>query len=74
MPEKLSRSRARITDVRAEQIRDITEDEAYNEGVFGGDWMGDPIGEFIKLWNSLHPGSWSRNDWVWRCGLEMVEK
>jgi hypothetical protein len=73
MPEKFSRSKARIVDVRPERVQEITEDEAYNEGVFGGDWMGDPIGEFIKLWNSLYPGSWSRNDWVWRYGLERVE-
>jgi hypothetical protein len=73
MLKKFSRSQARIVDVRVERIREITEDEAYNEGVFGGDWMGDPIGEFIKLWNSIYPGSWERNDFIWRYGLERVE-
>jgi hypothetical protein len=25
---------------------------------------------FQTLWESLHPGSWERNDWVWRIELE----
>ena len=28
--------------------------------------------EFEGLWNSLHPGSWDRNDWVWRIELEKL--
>jgi hypothetical protein len=28
--------------------------------------------EFIELWDSLYPGSWERNDWVWRFELERV--
>ena len=28
------------------------------------------IMEFQALWESLHPGSWGRNDWVWRIELE----
>jgi hypothetical protein len=86
MPEKLSRSRARITDVRVERVQKITWEDALKEGIEAqyccdgrecacqGLPIEDPREDFIALWNSLHPGSWSRNDWVWRCGLEMVEK
>lgn len=28
--------------------------------------------KFQSLWESLHPGSWKKNDWVWRIELEMV--
>ena len=28
--------------------------------------------EFKALWESLHPGSWDRNDWVWRIELKKV--
>ncbi len=55
---------------RVEQVQEITEEEAYNEGICGGDWLGDPVGEFAKLWDSIYPGSWERNDWVWVYGLE----
>jgi hypothetical protein len=76
MPEKLSRSWARITDIWVEQIRDIGFDDIRNEGFPAHD-SNCLVAErevFERYWNSLHPGSWSRNDWVWRCGLEMVEK
>jgi len=29
-----------------------------------------PRKQFQILWNTLHPGSWERNDWVWRIELE----
>ena len=25
---------------------------------------------FMSLWESLYPGSWDRNDWVWACEVE----
>jgi hypothetical protein len=29
-----------------------------------------PRPEFMDLWNSLYPGSWERNDWVWNIEFE----
>jgi hypothetical protein len=84
MPEEFSRSWARIMDVRVERVQEITEQEAECEG-FKAKWTclnpttgsyaveQDALDYFISFWNSLHPGSWSRNDWVWRYGLEKVE-
>ncbi len=28
--------------------------------------------KFEALWESIHPGSWERNDWVWRIELEKL--
>lgn len=28
---------------------------------------------FASLWESLYPGSWERNDWVWCCAWDGVE-
>ncbi len=92
MPEKASRSKALITDVRAERIQAITPADCEQEGIVGkslasplrgqpyeeygnGDGLTytEPIIAFRWLWESLHPGSWKRNDWVWRYGLEKIE-
>ena len=81
MPKWASRSHARIVDVRPEQIRAITEDEAVREGIefylaSGGTQHEnmDMVSQFSMLWESLYPGSWSRNDYVWRYGLERVDE
>ncbi|WP_156816735.1 hypothetical protein [Desulfovibrio oxyclinae] len=31
-------------------------------------------GEFSNLWESLYPGSWGRNDWVWVYEFERTER
>jgi hypothetical protein len=75
MPEKLSRSWARITDIWVEQIRDIGFDDIRNEGFPAHD-SNCLVAErevFERYWNSLYPGSWERNDFIWRYGLERVE-
>ena len=78
MPEWASRSHARIVSVRPERVREITEEEAKHEGMTP--YMGwNDISHnnqpyyvivFKDLWEKLHPGSWDRNDWVWRIELE----
>jgi hypothetical protein len=86
MPEKLSRSKARIVDVRVERVQEITEDEAVKEGFIEDvkmeyGYMTGPIdytGRFAEerfedYWETLYPGSWSKNDWVFVYGLERVE-
>lgn len=71
---KPSRLHLRIVDVRPERIQDITEDDAEKEGVSfcqEGDYLG--IGfrvGFKNLADKIYPGSWERNDWVWRYELE----
>ncbi|MFH1628379.1 MAG: hypothetical protein ABIE47_06610 [Pseudomonadota bacterium] len=78
MPEWAARSHALIVSVRPERVQEITEGEAIREGV-----KADPVmingfppvryfrrDSFRRLWMNLHPGSWERNDWVWRIELE----
>jgi hypothetical protein len=76
MPEKFSRSHALIVSVRPEQIRSITPFEAAEEGCPMRDNIvcaNDILRWFRDLWESLHHGSWERNEWVWRIELEEVK-
>jgi hypothetical protein len=75
MPEWASRSHARIVSVRPEKLLSITEEEVIKEGfrdeLNGNHWS--PCGYFFKkTWESLHPGTWEQNPWVWRIELEKV--
>jgi len=77
MPERASRSHALIVSVMPEQIRNVGSfyDEVLLEGwPFPGIDTGMPHKDFELLWNSLHPGSWEKNEWVWRYELEKVKK
>ena len=69
MPEWASRSHALIVSMRPERAQEITREEALLEGK-PLDTMNCPIMWFRILWDSLHPGSWERNDWGWRIELE----
>ena len=78
MPEWASRSHTLIVSVRPERVHEITEEEAKAEGVEPDrskvNGMPPVIysyrDSFRRLWESLHPGSWERNDFIWRIELE----
>ena len=83
MPEWASRSRARIVSVMPERVQEITLADVVKEGINPVVESGQPdchdgtVGEIIikrfsDLWESLHPGSWERNDWVFRYELEKL--
>jgi len=78
MPEWASRGHIIIGDVRPERVQEITEEEAKREGVtlfsFNGQSIAtkDYLTAFRWLWDTLHPGSWQENPWVWRIELEAV--
>lgn len=72
MPEWASRSHALIVSVRPERIRDITDKDCWKEGADPDEFLGVERDWFQNLWESLHPGSWERNDWVWRIELEKL--
>ena len=86
LPESLARSHALILSARPEQIQSITDEEIAREGIdvyfHDGDIATGSVqlpGKvrhstarecFRSLWETLHKGSWEKNDWVWRYELE----
>lgn len=87
MPKEAARIFLRVTDVRAERLKDITWQQAADEGCYGiTSDEPDPLfhlptlrGEFKKLWNStikkpdLDKYGWDANPWVWAIEFEKVE-
>jgi hypothetical protein len=79
MPRWASRLTLTVTDVRVQRLQEISDHDAWAEGVNpceeghacpGGPYGSccghfDYIGPFRTLWNSLHgPDAWSANPWV----------
>ena len=88
MPKWAARIFLKVTGVRVERVRDISRDDAIAEGIYWqnrfGSWpyygkelakyVKTPMESFMYLWDSLYPGSWESNDWVWVTEFEMCEK
>lgn len=77
MPKWAARDAIRITDLRVERLRDISNADAIREGVTrtdDGGWLDytgrgpwdQPKHSFLSLWASINgEGSWKENPWVW---------
>ncbi len=63
MPEWASRLHITFTGVSAERIQDITEDEAVPITLYA----------FSRMWDGMYPGSWDKNEWVWRYEFEVTK-
>ncbi|MGN0348221.1 MAG: hypothetical protein ACI4DR_01660 [Roseburia sp.] len=90
MPKEAARLFLRVKNVRVEQLQEITEEQAMNEGCqgkfcgdgsfIGSGWDITPIDEFSKLWNStikksdLDRYGWGANPWVWVIEFERCER
>jgi len=88
MPEWAARSKALIVSVRPERVQEITDEEISKEGIDVTFHAGDIATAFVdlpkkrrhstarecfrSLWHTLHPGSWERNDFVFRYELRKV--
>lgn len=76
MPKDAARIWLKVTDVRCERLKDISEDDAWSEGVKGKGitrYEGESIQLFQSLWQSIHgPDSWNENPWVWVYEFEVV--
>jgi len=89
MPRWASRLTLRITDVRVQQLHEISEEDAIAEGLYVNrdgcyDWDVErvkecgwvsPIGAYRDLWESINgPGSWAANPWVWRIAFDVIKR
>ncbi|MGA4566962.1 hypothetical protein ACK6TZ_18615 [Enterobacter hormaechei] len=87
MPRWASRITLEITDVRVEQLKSISEEEARSEGVaqlregfwkhYQPGWTQHQLsarGSFATLWESIYGfGEWDRNPWVWVIEFKRIE-
>jgi hypothetical protein len=63
-----------LVDVEAQRIQAITKKEVIAEGYEGlEDVHAGWHQPFAQSWDSIYPGSWDRNDWVWALTFKRVE-
>jgi hypothetical protein len=82
MPKEAARIWLKVTDVRVEQLQDITEEQAQAEGCTSGMLTGPCAArqQFEEIWNSTVKKSdterygWKANPWVWVIEFEQCEK
>jgi len=84
MPRKYSRITLRVTEVRCERLKSITEANAVAEGItrVGSRWEAEGIcatpvsaaDAYRALWEFINgPGSWDLDPWVWVVEFEKIE-
>lgn len=88
MPREASRITLEITNVRAERLQDISEEDALREGVEhdsphrsyfptaeGGPAFRSAAGAFRRLWQSIYGlDSWDANPWVWVIEFKRIDQ
>ena len=85
MPVAAVRTRRRVVAVRVERVSNISEEDARREGMlespacfYRTERFAKPYPRaseaFAALWNSRHPGSWERGDWVWVVDVEKLNE
>lgn len=86
MPKEAARIWLKVTDVRAERLKDMSCDDALSEGITPvienntGLPAYNPLLDFIELWEStinkqdLNKYGWDANPWVWVIKFERITK
>lgn len=83
MYKSLARTIVEIKQVWAEQVQDISDDDAYAEGITEEDaerhWYDgpQPVSAFAELWDSINKSrgfGWDVNPWVYAYEYELVKK
>lgn len=87
MPRWASRLTLRVTDVRAQRLQDISEEDAIQEGAgqytsqspiqraFNPEWKGSYKRGFQVVWDNINgTESWDANPWVWVYSFEVIKK
>jgi hypothetical protein len=80
MPAWAARYFYEITAVRCLQVREMTEGDVIACGIKAPPMIREPKqveqlwSDWEKLWNTRHPGSWERNDWVFAYTFKRIEK
>lgn len=81
MPRWASRTTLEITDIRAQRLQEINENDAQAEGVIAvisrkiHGWTPHAL-EFYLLWDSINAKrgySWKSNPWVWALTFRMLK-
>lgn len=72
MPRWASRTMLHVTGVRVERLQDISDSDAWDEGIDEDEALsmgctnGAAVGAYSALWERINgPGSWDANPWVW---------
>lgn len=85
MPRKASRILLEITEVRAERLQAITEEDAKAEGIIwvtietapqSGIYRPCAVENFSRLWDPLNAKrgyGWDKNKWVWPISFKRLE-
>jgi hypothetical protein len=88
MPKESARIFLQVTDVRAERLHDINEEDAIAEGIEDvtfGEGISyknyltahpcTPVASFKSLWESINTKTspWDKNDWVWVYTFKKIE-
>lgn len=77
MPKDLARTFVTLTEIRGEQVQDISFEDAIAEGVDNGDPLHPfAVYDFSMLWDSINAKrgfGWNVNPWVWAITFQKVE-